>query len=366
LPDIKPHEKIPMNYQLLLSPLKIDNLMLANRIVMPPLTTFLALDDGLVTQAHLAHYERFSGPGLVIVEGTAVLPEGRMSRRQLGIYSDRQIEGLARIARIIHRDGSIAALQIHHAGAVAFAETREEKIRHLAAILFRLGKQQLMVTGLHRIREAFRNAARRAVEAGFDIIELHGAHGFIFSQFLSPLKNWRLDRYGGSLENRLRFLLEIYWAAEEEVRGKALVTCRLGVIERNKKGLSLSEGLSAATRLEKEGMKLLDVSHGSGIPGHVQPEESRYSGSVHLAHAAKQVLQIPVIGGGGIRHPNLAEQALQDGMADLVFIGRGLLADPAWARKTIEGKSESISLCRECSGCFHYTDASKCPARGKT
>ena len=230
-------------------------------------------------------------------------------------------------------------------------------------ILLRLLKQQITVTNLHRIREAFRNAARRAVEAGFDIVELHAAHGYLFTQLLSPLKNWRIDRYGGSAENRRRYLLEVYRTVQSEVAGRALITCRLGLADGQRGGLPLSEGLAIASILEKNGLKLLDASSGSGTPGHVRPEKSRYSARLHLAHEAKMKLGIPVIGGGGIRDPELAEQALQDGMADLIYIGRGILADPAWARKTIEGKPESIALCRQCKNCAHFTDSSKCPAR---
>jgi NADPH2 dehydrogenase len=352
-----------MNYPLLLAPLQIGNLTLRNRIVMPPMVTFLAGDDGLVNQAHLDHYKRSSGPGMVIVEGTAVSPEGRIGRRQLGIYDDRHSEGFANIVKIIHAGGAVAGIQIHHAGATAFAETRKQKHRSIVAILLRWLKQQLTVSGLDRIHECFRNAARRAAEAGFDFIELHAAHGYLFSQFLSPLKNWRIDRYGGNLENRQRFLLDVYRTVCAEVAGKAIVTCRLGVADGHKRGLSLSDGLTTAAALEREGVKLLDVSNGSGTPDNVRPETSRYSGRLHLAREAKAVLSIPVIGGGGIRHPNLAEQALRDSMADLIYVGRGILADPAWARKTIEGRPESISLCRGCNSCFHFTDASKCPAR---
>ncbi|RQW89556.1 MAG: NADH:flavin oxidoreductase [Geobacter sp.] len=352
-----------MKHTLLLTPLQIDTLNLPNRIVMPPMVTFLAAAEGLVTQAHLEHYARSSGPGLIIVEGTAVLPEGRISERQLGIYSDRHVEGLAQLARTIKASGAAAAIQIHHVGATAFAVTRKQKHQQLPKILFRLMKQQIMVSGLLRIQEAFQNAARRAIEAGFDIIELHGAHGYLFSQFLSPLKNWRLDRYGGCLENRRRLLLEVFRATCRQAADKALVTCRLGIADGHRRGLSLSEGLSTAALLESEGAKLLDVSCGSGIPDSVQPENSRYSGRLHLAYRAKSILRIPVIGGGGIRHPDLAEHALQDGMADLIYVGRGLLADPAWARKTIEGRPESIVPCRGCRFCFHLTDPSRCPAR---
>jgi len=354
-----------MDFSLLLAPLQIDRLVLSNRIVMPPMVTFLAGYDGLVTQAHLEHYRRSSGPGLIIVEGTAVSPEGRINRHQLGIYSNQQIYGLSQLARSIHSTGAVAGIQIHHAGAKAFRETREPKYRRLIGIFMRLGRQQIMISGLQHIREAFKNAGRRAVEAGFDIIEIHGAHGYLFSQFLSPLKNWRVDRYGGSIENRQRLLLEVYKSVSEEVAGRALVTCRLGVADRSSRGLALSDGLSAASALVKAGARLLDISSGIGTPIHVRPAGSRYSGRLHLAHEVKVHLaaKVPVIGCGGIRRPEFAEQALQEGMADLIAVGKGILADPAWARKIIEGKPESIVPCRKCRVCFQFTDYSKCPAR---
>jgi 2,4-dienoyl-CoA reductase-like NADH-dependent reductase (Old Yellow Enzyme family) len=363
--EISLGREIVVNYSLLLAPFRIGNLTLPNRIVMPPMVTFLAKDDGLITPAHIDHYKRSSGPGLVIVEGTAVLPEARVSKRQLGIYSDRHIEGFAQLAQIIHASGAVAGIQLYHAGAVAFQEKWRQKYIRIIGILFRLGQQHLMVSGLQRIREAFKVAARGAVMAGFDIVEIHGAHGYLFSQFLSPLKNWRIDRYGGKLENRRRFLLEVYRDVCSEVAERALATCRLGVADGHKGGLSLSEGLSTAFVLEKEGAKLIDVSSGSGTPSHVRPEGSPYSSGLHLARAAKQALSIPVIGGGGVRHPDHAEQALQDRMADLIYVGRGILADPAWAQKTIEGKPDSIVLCRDCRVCFHYTDPSTCPVRRK-
>jgi len=216
----------------LTAPLQICSLTLRNRIVMPPMVTNMAQDDGLVTQAHLDHYRRSSGPGLVIVEAAAVLPEGRISRRQLGIYADRQVEGLARLAEIIHSGGAAAGVQVHHAGALAFQETGKQGFGQKFVRFLRLWNLQLMVSGLRRIREAFGSAARRAVDAGFDIIELHAAHGYLFSQFFSPLKNRRIDRYGGSPDNRRRFLLEVFRTVCGQARQKALVTCRLGVADR--------------------------------------------------------------------------------------------------------------------------------------
>ncbi len=352
-------------YPLLSAPLSIGNLVLTNRIVLPPMVIFRAADDGLVTPAHIEHYRSSTGPGLMIVEGTAVLPEGRIDRRQLGIFNDHHIDGLAQLAKIIHAGGAVAGIQIHHAGALAFLETGKRGIKRTASALFRLGRQQFKTSGLRRIREAFGAATRRAIEAGFDIIEIHGAHGYLFSQFLSPLKNWRIDRYGGELDNRRRLLLEVYQEVHSKVVGRALATVRLGVADGYRGGLKLADGLSTASVLEKCGAELLDISSGSGTCPSVKPEGSPFSDRLHLAREAKQALSIPVIGGGGVRHPDLAEKALREGMADLIYVGKGMLADPAWARKTIEGRPETIVPCLACGPCFFYSDSTKCPALKK-
>ena len=354
-------------YDVLLSPLGIRGLTLSNRIVMPPMVTFLAEDDGMVTQAHRDHYEESAGPGLITVEGTAVLPGGRIDKRQLGIYSDRHIEGLSGLARTIHSTGAVAGIQIHHAGATAFAEARGPKAyRRIPPILLRLAAQQFAASGLVRIQNAFRDAGRRAAEAGFDIVEIHAAHGYLFSQFLSPAKNWRIDDYGGTIENRSRLLVEVFRAVQEGVAGRALVTTRIGIADGNSRGLALSDGLSVALRLEAEGAPLLSISSGSGTPASARPEGSPYSARMHLAARARSVLRIPVVGGGGVRRPELAEQALRDGMADLVFVGHAMLADPGWAQKVISGREDTIVACRECASCFWFTDCRKCPSRQRS
>jgi 2,4-dienoyl-CoA reductase-like NADH-dependent reductase (Old Yellow Enzyme family) len=350
-------------YELLLSPLRVGKLTLPNRIAMPPMATFLAEADGLVTRGHIEHYRNTSGPGLVFVEGAAVLPEGRISKRQLGIYSEGHLEGLARLAQVIHGNGAVAGIQLHHAGALAFIETWKKGHRRTMGRIWRLLRQQLMVSGLRRIRAAFQEAGRKAMEAGYDVIELHGAHGYLFSQFLSPLTNRRRDRYGGGIENRRRLLLEVYRGVREIVGDRSLVTCRLGVVDRHKRGLALAEGLSTASALVSEGAMILDVSSGSGVPKHIRPLGSKYSGLLHLAKAVKSAVKVPVMGGGSIHNPDLAEQALRDGMADVMAIGRGILADPAWARKTIAGRPGSILTCRQCRICCHFTDSLKCPSR---
>ena len=350
-------------YPLLLSPIKIGNLTVPNRIVMPPMVIFKASEDGIISQAHMEHYRNSVGPGLVIVEGTAVSSEGRINKKQLGIYSDKHVDGLAKLADIIHSNGAIAGIQIHHAGATAFQESRKKGRKNYALILFKLLKQQFAVSSLLQIRNDFIKAALRAVDAGFDIIEIHGAHGYLFTQFLSPVTNWRLDRYGGNIENRGRLLIEVYQDIYTNVAGRSLISCRLGVADGIKHGLSLHDGLWIAHKLTQDGLNLLNVSNGRGVPKNIVPKGSPFSVRLHLAQTIKSSISIPVIGGGGICHPDLAEQALRDGMADLIYVGKGILADPGWAGKTIENRAESIACCLHCNPCFHFTDSTRCPAR---
>jgi len=325
---------------------------------------FTNLSDGQgdVTQAHIGHYEKRPGPGLVIVENAAVLPEGRLNTRQLGIYADRHIKGLSALAKIIHANGSAAGIQIHHAGMLSLSKEMEDPRRRRITIAGRFFRQQFAGPGLMKIREAFQAAARRALEAGFDIVEIHGAHGYLFSQFLSPLKNWRIAGYGGKIENRSRLLLEVFKDVSSVTSDRALATCRLGLADGHWGGLTLADGISTAALLQRNGARLLSISCGGRTPCHVGPSGSPFSAILHLAEAAKRKLSIPVIGGGGIRDPGHAERALQGKMADLIFVGRGLLADPAWAAKAVGGQPHKIIACRNCKTCFHLFDPSLCPA----
>jgi 2,4-dienoyl-CoA reductase-like NADH-dependent reductase (Old Yellow Enzyme family) len=149
----------------------------------------------------------------------------------------------------------------------------------------------------------------------------------------------------------------------DEVGDEALVTCRLGVEDKDSGGFTLEEGRDTASMLVGEGAKILDISHGIDRPQRPEAEGSPYSSLLHLSRSVKDEVNVPVIGVGGVLHPEQAEKALADDMADLIAVGKGLLADPGWARKTIAGEAESIAVCRQCERCFHFTDPSKCPAR---
>jgi 2,4-dienoyl-CoA reductase-like NADH-dependent reductase (Old Yellow Enzyme family) len=359
-----------MIHSTLLSPLTIKSVTFRNRIVMPPLVIWESDAGAEVKDTHLRHYETSAGPGLMILEATTVSPEGKLHAKQLGIFEDRHIAGLARLAAIIKKGGAVAGIQLHHAGARASRVTNWGA-RPLAPSTDGIlppadtGCGQLSKDEIRRIQADFVAAAERAIEAGFQILELHGAHGYLGSQFLSPLTNTRTDEYGGNLENRQRFLNETYRACRDAVGSRALLSCRLGVIDQDERGLTLEEGIDTARRLEAEGAPLLHISCAHKTPDSVRPEGSDFNPLFHLAAAVKPRLSIPVIGVGGIIHPDQAENALNQEMADMVAVGRGMLADPEWAAKTVAGRSSRINRCVRCPRCHWYTEPENCPTRKK-
>lgn len=340
---------------------------------MPPMVIWQAAKDALVTNAHEEHYRRSIGAGLVIVEATVVSPEGRLAATQIGAFDDGHIPGLARLAEIIHADDSpggrrVAGIQIHHAGA----RTNSERNYGLAILApsvspdipgMPLGAEELTEADIERIITDFADAARRVTEAGFDLVEIHGAHGYLGSQFLSPRTNRRRDGWGGSIENRSRFLIEAVSAVRAAVSPATAVTVRLGVAE-SEGGLTPEDGVRAAQLLEQAGVDALNISHGGSQPLHLIPSGGRWSATIELARRVKNAVGIPVIGVGDIRLPQEAEDALTEEVADLVAVARGILADPRWAQKAIGGQEGNISVCANCKPrCWHFTEPAKCPAR---
>jgi 2,4-dienoyl-CoA reductase-like NADH-dependent reductase (Old Yellow Enzyme family) len=351
-----------MNFPNVFSTFTVGKLELSNRIVMPPMVIRKASDDGSVTSVILDHYARSIGPGLTVVEAAVVSPEGRLDRNQLGIFDDRHTEGLAKLARVIHEGGSAASIQIHHAGR----NTSEHSTFGLPLVApsantsIRGNARALTEVEIEGLITSFVSAARRAREAGFDAVEVHAAHGYLISQFLSPLANRREDRWGGSLEKRVRFLREVLSrirAANTDI----LAYCRLGIVDGENGGLTLDEGIQTARWLEADGIPLIHVSNGIGAPP-VAGENSPYNDRFHLGMTLKRALTIPVISVGGIRFPEQAETALADGVTDLVAVGRGLLVDPQWVLKAMNGRTESINPCRNCTVCHRFLYPERCPA----
>ncbi|TVR60318.1 MAG: NADH:flavin oxidoreductase/NADH oxidase [Spirochaetaceae bacterium] len=356
-----------MSYEYLLSPIRVGRVTIPNRIVMPPLVIWKAGLDGFVTDEHVAHYARSAGPGLCIVEATAVSPEGRLAATQIGAWSDEHTDGLARLAATIHDSGAVAGIQIHHAGGRTNAQKNGGLPILVPSHTEKTPDSAVVLSGLQieKIIEDFGVAARRCIAAGFDVIEIHGAHGYLGSQFLSPSTNKRTDEWGGDIDNRVRFLTECVRTVREEARAAerpVIVAVRLGVLDGGTPPLTQDDGCAAAIRLAEAGVELFDISHAGSLPD--VESAVPWSQTLELARATKSCLDVPVIGVGGIKTPAQAEEALDAEIADMIAVGRAILADQAWAAKTIAGTPEQIALCIDCKPrCFHFTDPEKCPPR---
>ena len=353
-----------MTFKALSSPYELGSLKLKNRIVMPPMVIWASDESGEVKQAHLDHYAEHKGPGLIIVEATTVSPEGRLRETQLGIFDDRHLEGLRSLADTIKSGGAAAGIQIHHAGGKATPEItygRTPLVPSKEGYPADKVCAELEESDIRRIIGDFAAGARRAVLAGFQLIELHGAHGYLGCQFLSPLTNKRTDRYGGSLENRQRFLLELYREVAAAVGGKAMVTYRLGVAE--EPGLPIDEGLATVCRLADAGMPLVHASNAHSVPESLALADGRFSPVMNLGIRVRRETALPTIGVGGILDPAMAEILIAENLVDLVAVGRSLLADSQWAFKTLAGRSGEIIPCRRCKPCRWFKDPALCPAR---
>ncbi len=316
----------------LLDPLEVKGLTLKNRIVMPPMHTGLATTEGAVTDNLIEHYVRRSKAlGLLIVEHSYVSLEGRLSEKQLGIYEDGLVLGLEKLSSSIHATGTPAVIQINHAGRSASMKiTGTRPVAPSPSGYYR----KLRADKIEALTEAFALAAERAMRAGFDGVEVHGAHGFLLNQFFSPLTNRRRDKYGGSLENRMRFPLEVVERVREKVGGRLLLY-RLGSDDLDPAGTQIEDSQKFAVKLEEAGVDIMDVS--GGLCGS-RPEQlqNRQGYFIPQAQQIKKVIDIPVIGVGGITEPEYANKLIREGQVDLVAVGRGLLKDPDWAIKAIK------------------------------
>jgi 2,4-dienoyl-CoA reductase-like NADH-dependent reductase (Old Yellow Enzyme family)/thioredoxin reductase len=339
----------------LFSPLSIGRLRLRNRIVMPPMGNRYPTFGGKVTDRLIRYYvERAQGGvGLIIVQFANVTLEGRSSHYPLGIWHDDQIPGLRRLAQAIHEAGVPVAIQLAHVGAMGVsAITGTQPVGPSPVPCFnREVPRELSVGEIHALVEAFAQAARRAVEAGYDAVELHMAHGYLLQEFLSPLSNRRRDEYGSDLNGRLRFPLEVLRRVREVVGIETPIFCRLCVDEAVPGGITPEDGVQIAQALEKASANVIDVTGGRSETFHVSvPSQSDPPGGVllPLAAAVKQVVTVPVIAVGKLHDPLVMERALADGYADLIAVGRGLIADPELPRKALEGRLGDIRPCLTC------------------
>ncbi|HPZ11476.1 MAG TPA: FAD-dependent oxidoreductase [Bacillota bacterium] len=346
----------PTGFRHLLSPARIGNITVRNRMVMPPMGTNYASDDGFVTERLVRYYEARAegGTGLIIVEVAAVAPEGKAITHQIGIWADKFIPGLRYLAESIRKHGARAAIQLHHAGRqTTFQTTGYQPVApsEIPCPICRDMPRSLTIEEIKGIVEAFGHAARRAREAGFDAVEIHGTHGYLINQFLSPYSNKRTDEYGGSPAGRRRFPIEVYDAVRAAVGGDFPVIFRMNADEGVEGGITPEEGREFAGLLEKAGVDALHVS--GGVYGSPLPIiATMYEPEPPLAHYAAGIrarVTIPVIAVGKIHDPEIGEQLIAGGKADFVSLGRGLITDSHFARKVELGQVKNIRKCIECN-----------------
>ncbi len=312
---------------MLFEKIKIKDLELKNRIVMPPMCQYSSDESGVVKDWHISHYvsRAVGGVSLIIIEATSVEPNGRISPNDLGIWNDKQIEGLRKLTNALHKNGAKVAIQLAHAGrkskttsspvapsAIRFSENYHEPI-------------QLNKSEIEKLIEHFSKAARRAVLAEFDAIEIHAAHGYLINEFLSPLTNKRDDEYGGNLEKRTRFLKEVIENIKDKIPSTMPIIVRVSASDYYEGGNEVEDIIRILNLLPT--VDLVDVSGGGVMP---ESQVKTFAGyQLDNAFKIKKGTKLPVIGGGLITTYPLAEYAVNT-KCDLVFIGRQLLREPYW------------------------------------
>lgn len=343
----------------LFSPFRIKQLEIPNRIVMPGLASFLVEDDGSITDKIVEHYRlrAAGGAGMVIVEACAVSPEGVVSPHQARIYHDRFIEGLAKIVEVMRAEGAVPAVQIHHAGRQTSSKIIKQKPlapSPLSCPTIRGEVEPLSVEKIHELVRKFGDAAQRAVEAGFQLIEVHGAHGYLVNQFLSRFSNVRKDEYGGDVRGRARFAIEIIREIRNRLGPDFPLSFKISAQEFVPNGLTVEESIEILKLLVKEGIDVVQVSAGNDATPEwiAQPMFMKKACLADSAGAIKKALNIPVMAVGRINDPLVAEEILAQGKADLVCIGRGLLADPELPKKAKDGRLGDIRTCIACNTCM--------------
>ncbi|HEX2948115.1 MAG TPA: FAD-dependent oxidoreductase, partial [Armatimonadota bacterium] len=350
------------SYPSLFSPGKIGQLTIKNRTVMAPMVRNYADENGRVTAKYLAHIDDIArgGVGMMILEASYVTQDGKGFINELGIHNDDTIPGLRELVRVAHDQGAVIGPQLYHGGRqtssaisglqpVAPSPIPDPTINEIP--------HELTIDEIARIVDAFGQAARRAKEAGCDFVEIHGAHGYLITQFLSPFSNARTDAYGGPIDHRMRFLEEVYHAVRNAVGPSFPISVRLSGEEQVPAGLTINDTLQIAQRLQELGVNALHISAGNyasytrGIM--IQPMAIPDGPLIPLSQRIKDAVSIPVIAVGKIRTPELAEDTIRSGKADFIALGRVLLADHSWPRKAEQGQLKEIDKCIACNqGCI--------------
>jgi len=342
----------------LLSPIKIRNMEVPNRCVMPPMGTNLGNRDGTVSEANIAYLKRRaeSGVGLVISEIIGVHPSGCVG---LGVFDDKFIPGLKKLADVVHATGNKVAMQLHHAGREAFFQLKKGTAigpSKIPSLIYGMPPNEMSQEDINMIVKSFGDAAARAVKSGYDAVEIHGAHGYLLTQFLSTYSNQREDQYGGDFKNRARFIIEVVKEVRKQVGVNFPILIRLSTEEFIKNGYTVEDIQSIVPDLVEAGVDCIHSSVGThGSPGGITSAPAEYEAgwNVWRAKKLKEITDVPIIAVGRFSDPRAADEAIANGDADMVAFGRQILADPDFLNKAKEGRFDDIRKCLACNqGCI--------------
>jgi len=345
----------------------INGMRLRNRIAMPPLSTNYASAEGIVTEDILRFYrERSQDVGLVIVEASAVRGDGRILRNSLGLWEDGQVAGMAGLADTIKKSGAAAVVQINHAGARCFPAGGELQGASPSGFAFRPDVAPLTLNPeqIDQVVADFADAAGRAAEAGFDGVEIHGAHFYLISQFLSPLTNHRNDRYGGDARARATFALEVVRSVRARLGKSYPLLFRINAAENVEGGQTPADALVVSKLLAAAGVDALDVSLIANsswkevedqrflVASSALSKEQPAGANVSITAGVKEAAGLPVIAVGKLAEEDVAGESVRNLPIDIVAIGRQMIADPDAAGKILAGREAEILRCEECMTCF--------------
>ncbi|WAH36193.1 NAD(P)/FAD-dependent oxidoreductase [Alicyclobacillus dauci] len=346
---------------------KIGRMALRNRLIMPAMETNLSTVNGEVSEDMIAYYvRRASDIGLIIVEYSCVdAPVGLGSPNQLRIDHDRYISGHYTLVEAVHAEGAKIALQLHHAGRQTLSKWNDVQPVAPSPIPCKMMKSQPRELSTNEVRgivEAFVRAARRAVSAGYDAIELHAAHGYLLAEFLSPYTNKRTDEYGGSIENRVRIIREIISGIRTKVSATLPIIVRYSADEFVSEGVQLEDAILIGESLDKAGADALHITTGihETLDRNCDPMDRPQAWRVPYAESIKQRVKIPVITVGVIREPEVANSILENDRADFIALGRALIADPDWPAKARTGQVKNIRKCISCNVCVDFYTPLRC------
>jgi 2,4-dienoyl-CoA reductase-like NADH-dependent reductase (Old Yellow Enzyme family) len=327
-----------------------------NRIAVSPMCQYSS-EDGFANEWHLVHLvsRAVGGAGLVMTEAAAVEPPGRITPQDLGIWKDDHIEMLARIVALIHRNGAVAGIQLAHAGRKSSTATPWEGGNVLSesqggwtsiapsAIPFEADSPApiaLSIEDIQQMTTSFVNATRRSLEAGFNLIEIHAAHGYLLHEFMSPLSNQRTDEYGGSFEHRIRFLCEVVQAVRNVLPDQIPLWVRISATDWVPHGWDIEQSIALSSKLKSLGVDLIDCSSGAIVPGEKIPAGAGYQTA--FADRIRREANLATGAVGMITTPAQADHIIRTGQADMVLLAREMLRDPYWAMRAAKQLRQSV------------------------